>query len=118
MNFSCAKSYVKNYNYSFCMYTTTMNWVWLNILITLMSESTIECFIWVRPETGIFKHHAQIYLFGYTKISSMLELGLIYLLLTPGTNPKNGKDDRWCCKEEERTGTWAYSYHDSSGTGS
>ena len=116
MNFSCAKSYVKNYNIHFAC--TPPLWTECDdILITLMSESTIECFIWVRPQTGIFEHHARIYLFGYTK-SSMFELGLIYLLLTPGTNPKNGKNDRWCCKEEERTGTWAYSYHDSSGTGS
>jgi len=58
----------------------------LTTYITLMSESTVECFISVRTHTGILEH-------GYMN-SSMFELGLIYLVLTTGTNPKNGKNDR------------------------
>ena len=58
----------------------------LTTYLTLMSESTVKCFIWVRTQTGILED-------GYMN-SSMFELGLIYLVITTGTNPKNGKNDR------------------------
>ena len=92
------------------IYITTMNWVllytdnfnvWINCRMFHFGQDPNR-YIWARLHEKFY-----VWIRPY-----------IYLLITTGTNPKNGKNDRWCCKEEERTGTWAYSYHDSSGTGS